>query len=158
MPRENDLADVARDLKRSALAVAMVMLKELDEAFPEKHGAQTVAGMLLNQKSRSSSTSDTAVVSEEHVHALLVAITATIGRLLDIADDKCSDGPLKPMLLFRIVEELAREGYDADCVLDFVRRAHAGALEPQERSSPIEVLQPAFTGRTATAGRVAGLR
>ena len=160
MPRENAVANVARDLKRSALAVAMVMLKELDEALPEKHGAQSVAGMLLSQKSRSIDASDTALITDEHVNALLLTITGTIGRLLDIADDKCTDGPLKPMLLFKIVEELAREGYDVDCMLDFVRRAHAGALEPREpRAAPtIEVLQPAFSARAATTGRVAGLR
>ena len=45
-------------------------------------------------------------------------------------------------------------------MLDFVRRAHAGALEPREaRAAPaIEVLQPAFSARVATTGRVAGLR
>jgi len=87
------------------------------------------------------------VITDEQVNRLLLAITGTIGRLLEVTDDKCPDGPLKPMLLFRIVEDLAREGYDLDSVLDFVRRAHAGALEPQETLLPekLDVFKPAMT-------------
>ena len=156
--RPNAVPRMALDLKRSALAVAMVMLKELDEALPEKHGAQAVLGALLNQPSRSGGASELEVITDEQVNRLLLAITGTIGRLLEVTDDKCPDGPLKPMLLFRIVEDLAREGYDVDSVLDFVRRAHAGALEPQETLLPetLDVFKPAMT--KASAGkRVAGV-
>lgn len=128
---------MARDLKRSALAVAMVLLKELDEAVPEEHGAQAVAALMLQQK-RAGNPGSTEIddVTDEHVNAVLLAVTATIGRLLDAVDDKCREGPLKPMLLFRIVEELAQEGYDVDCIVDFVRRAHAGASGGEEPSGP----------------------
>jgi len=156
--RPNAVPRMAVDLKRSALAVAMVMLKELDEALPEKHGAQAVVGALLSQPSRSGGASELEVITDEQVNRLLLAITGTIGRLLEVTDDKCPDGPLKPMLLFRIVEDLAREGYDLDSVLDFVRRAHAGALEPQETLLPekLDVFKPAMT--KASAGkRVAGV-
>jgi hypothetical protein len=158
MMRENGVFKTAVDLKRSALAAAMVLLKELDEALPEKHGAREIIGALFNQPSRSSSESELEVVTDEHVNGLLLAITGTIGRLLAMADDKCPDGPLKPMLLFRIVEDLAREGYDVDSLLDFVRRAHAGALEPQESppSGTLEVFKPAVPQRPA-ASRVAGI-
>jgi len=156
--RPNAVPRMALDLKRSALAVAMVMLKELDEALPEKHGAQAVLGALLNQPSRSGGASELEVITDEQVNRLLLAITGTIGRLLEVTDDKCPDGPLKPMLLFRIVEDLAREGYDLDSVLDFVRRAHAGALEPQETLLPekLDVFKPAMTKGPA-GKRVAGV-
>lgn len=158
MSAENAVSNVARDLKRSALAVALVMLKELDDALPEKHGAQAVAGILLQQKSRSTASSDLDTVDDEHLHSLLMAITATVGRLLDTVDDKCSDGPLKPMLLFRIVEDLAREGYDIDSVLDFVRRAHAGSAAPeQSKPGAMDPLPPLFSG-AIPSGRVARLR
>ena len=152
-------SNAAQDLKRSALAVAMVMLKELDEALPEKHGAQAVAGMMLQQKRTSNGSSAIGAIADEDIDSLLLAITATIGRLLDAVDDKCSDGPLKPMLLFRIVEDLAREGYDIDCVLDFVRRAHAGAAESESSLVPrsMDAIPPAFGGAMA-ARRVARLR
>ena len=156
--RPNAVPRMAVDLKRSALAVAMVMLKELDEALPEKHGAQAVVGALLSQPSRSGGASELEVITDEQVNRLLLAITGTIGRLLEVTDDKCPDGPLKPMLLFRIVEDLAREGYDLDSVLDFVRRAHAGALEPQETLLPekLDVFKPAMTKGPA-GKRVAGV-
>jgi hypothetical protein len=70
------------------------------------------------------------------VNAVLLAMTGAVGRLLNAADDKCPDGPLKPMLLFKIVEELAKEGYDLDDVLDFVRRAHAGGPREDAPSAP----------------------
>ena len=122
---------MARDLKRSALAVAMVLLKELDEALPEENGAQAIAGMLLEHKRVPHAG---AGIGLTDVNAVMLAITATIGRLLDAADDKCPEGPLKPMLLFKIVEELAAEGYELDCIVDFVRRAHAGGSSPDEPS------------------------
>jgi hypothetical protein len=152
-------SNAAQDLKRSALAVAMVMLKELDEALPEKHGAQAVAGMLLQQKRTSNGSRALEAMADENIDSLLLAITSTIGRLLDAVDDKCSDGPLKPMLLFRIVEDLARDGYDIDCVLDFVRRAHAGAAEAESPLIPrsMDAIPPAF-GDALAARRVARLR
>jgi hypothetical protein len=135
--RTSAAPNMARDLKRSALAVAMVLLKELDEAVPEEHGAQAVAALMLQQK-RAAGRASTQIddVTHEHVNAVLLAVTATIGRLLDAVDDKCREGPLKPMLLFKIVEELAQEGYDVDCIVDFVRRAHAGASGEEEPSVP----------------------
>jgi len=156
--RPNAVPRMAVDLKRSALAVAMVMLKELDEALPEKHGAQAVVGALLSQPSRSGGASELEVITDEQVNRLLLAITGTIGRLLEVTDDKCPDGPLKPMLLFRIVEDLAREGYDLDSVLDFVRRAHAGALEPQEPllHETLDVFNPSMT-KASGVKRVAGV-
>ena len=136
MSRGPTAAQTAHDLKRSALAVAMVLLKELDEAVPEEHGAQAVAAMLLGQKRTASEADGVAGVTDERVDAVLLAITRTIGRLLDAADDKCPEGPLKPMLLFKLVEELAREGYELDGLVDFVRRAHAGSSRPDEASLP----------------------
>jgi hypothetical protein len=132
---------IARDLKRSALAVAMVLLKELDEAVPEEHGAQAIAALLLKEKRAPDRASAFIDVTDEHVDAVLLAVTGTIGRLLNAVDDKCPEGPLKPMLLFKIVEELAQEGYDIDCVVDFVRQAHAGASRQDEPS-----LRHALTG------------
>jgi hypothetical protein len=149
--RANPTPNVARDLKRSALAVAMVLLKELDEAVPEEHGAQAVAALMLRQKragDRAGTQSD--AVTHEHVNAVLLAVTATIGRLLDAVDDKCREGPLKPMLLFKIVEELAQEGYDVDCIVDFVRRAHAGASSEEE--SPV----PRTSGESASGPALGG--
>lgn len=134
MSREPTPLQTARDLKRSALAVAMVLLKELDEAVPEEHGAQAVAGLMLGQNRASNRAGDVVEVTDGEVNAVLLAITASIGRLLDAADDKCPEGPLKPMLLFKIVEELAKEGYELDCVVDFVRRAHAGGSQQDEPS------------------------
>ena len=126
MSQEPAAPQIARDLKRSALAVAMVLLKELDQAVPEEHGAQAVAALLLEQKRASDRASAVIDVTDEHVKAVLLAITGTIGRLLDVADDNCPEGrPLRPMLLFKIVEELAQEGYELDCIVDFVRRAHS---------------------------------
>ena len=115
----------------------MVLLKELDEAMPEEHGAQAVAALMLQQKravGRGGAQIDDA--THEHVNAVLLAVTATIGRLLDAVDDKCCEGPLKPMLLFKIVEELAQEGYDVDSIVDFVRRAHAGVSGEDEAPVP----------------------
>lgn len=126
MSRESDASQQARDLKRSALAVAMVLLKELDEAVPETHGARAVAALMLQQRQSNDAASVDGGPAEMQVDAVLLAMTGAVGRLLDAADDKCPEGPLKPMLLFRIVEELAKEGYDLDDILDFVRRAHAG--------------------------------
>ena len=125
MSRESDPSQQARDLKRSALAVAMVLLKELDEAVPETHGARAVAALML-QQGRIPDAANAGGDAEMQVNAVLLAMTGAVGRLLDATDDKCPEGPLKPMLLFKIVEELAKEGYDLDDVLDFVRRAHAG--------------------------------
>jgi hypothetical protein len=159
MSPENAVSSQARDLKRSALAVALVMLKELDEALPEKHGAQVVAGALLQHKGKAGGASDTEVIDDDHVQSLLLAVTGTIARLLDAVDDKCADGPLKPMLLFRLVEDLAREGYDVEAVLDFVRRAHAGAAEAEKSVIPpmMEHRRSAFGGAALT-NRVARLR
>ncbi len=158
MSPENAVSSQARDLKRSALAVALVMLKELDEALPEKHGAQVVAGALLQHKGKAGA-SDTEVIDDDHVQSLLLAVTGTIARLLDAVDDKCADGPLKPMLLFRLVEDLAREGYDVEAVLDFVRRAHAGAAEAEKSviAPMMEIRRSAFGGAALT-NRVARLR
>ena len=126
MSRESDPSQQARDLKRSALAVAMVLLKELDEAVPETHGARAVAALMLQQGRSNDAANADGSPAEMQVDAVLLAMTGAVGRLLDAADGKCPEGPLKPMLLFKIVEELAKEGYDLDDVLDFVRRAHAG--------------------------------
>ena len=132
MSRNVPAPRAASDLKRSALAVAMVLLKELDEAVPEQHGAQVLAALLLENKRAPDRDHAFVGATDEDVNAVLLAITATIGRLLDAADDKCPDGPLKPMLLFKIVEELAQEGYELDCIVDFVRRAHAEGSRPEE--------------------------
>jgi hypothetical protein len=127
MSREPDASQQVRDLKRSALAVVMVLLKELDEAVPEAHGAQAIAALMLQQRRSEGTAHANGGTTELQVDAILLAMTSAIGRLLDAADAKCPEGPFKPMLLFKIVEELAAEGYDLDDVLDFVRRAHAGA-------------------------------
>jgi len=128
---------MAHDLKRSALAVAMVLLKELDDAVPEEHGAQAVAALMLQQKRAGARAGmDIGDTTPGDVDAVLLAVTATIGRLLDAVDDKCREGPLKPMLLFKIVEELAREGYDVDSIVDFVQRAHAGASIDDKSAVP----------------------
>jgi len=126
MSQESDPSQQARDLTRSALAVAMVLLKELDEAVPETHGARAVAALMLQQGRSDDAANAGGGGAAMQVNAVLLAMTGAVGRLLDAADDKCPEGPLKPMLLFKIVEELAKEGYDLDDVLDFVRRAHAG--------------------------------
>ena len=138
MSREPDALQTARELKRSALAVAMVLLKELDEAAPEAHGARAVAALMLQQQGTSSAAHAGTDVSETAIDAVLLAITGAVGRLLDAADGKCPEGPLKPMLLFKIVEDLANEGYDLESVLDFVRRAHAGdARNDETPAAPI---------------------
>lgn len=161
MSRQDSAPQTARDLKRSALAVALVLLKELDEAVPEEHGAQAVAAMLLNQKRPCEGGGTDIDSTDENVDAVLLAVTGTIGRLLDAADDRCPEGPLKPMLLFKIVEELAREGYDLDCIVDFVRRAHAGGSQLDEPSIP-QTLSGITPRHTYTPGsvavRVSGLR
>ena len=126
MSREPDPSQQARDLKRSALAVVMVLLKELDEAVPEAHGAREIAALMLQQRRSEDAANAGGGTAEMQVDGILLAMTGAIGRLLDAADDKCREGSLKPMLLFKIVEELAADGYDLDDVLDFVRRAHAG--------------------------------
>ena len=130
MPRQDQ---TALDVKRSALAVAMVMLRELDEAVPEEHGAQAVAALMLSQKRDSHGL---AGVTDDPLNGAILAVTGAIGRLLDTVDDKCPDGPLKPMLLFKIVEQLAGEDYDLDSLIDFVRRAHAGGTRTTEATHP----------------------
>lgn len=152
MPRNAPASEIARDLKRSALAVTMVLLQDLDEAVPEEHGARAVAALLLQQKRMSGRVNAFVDVSDEHVNAVLLAITGTIGRLLDAVDDKCPEGPLKPMLLFKIVEELAREGYELDCIVDFVRQAHAGGSRQDEPSLPQTLTE--ITPRPASLGAV----
>jgi hypothetical protein len=136
MSQELDPSQQARHLKRAALAVAMVLLKELDEAVPEAHGAQAVAALMLQQGRSNDAANAGGDGVEMQVNAVLLAMTGAVGRLLNAADDKCPDGPLKPMLLFKIVEELAKEGYDLDDVLDFVRRAHAGGPREDAPSAP----------------------
>jgi hypothetical protein len=126
MSREPDASQQVRDLKRSALAVVMVLLKELDEAVPEAHGAREIAALMLQQRRSEDTANAAGATAQMQVDGILLAMTGAIGRLLDAADHNCREGPLKPMLLFKIVEELAAEGYDLDDVLDFVRRAHAG--------------------------------
>ena len=89
--RPNAVPRMAVDLKRSALAVAMVMLKELDEALPEKHGAQAVVGALLSQPSRSGGASELEVITDEQiwraraVGLIVIAFVATL--VLTIASD-----------------------------------------------------------------------
>ena len=135
MSREPDSIQTARDLKRSALAVAMVLLKELDDAVPEAHGARAVAALMLRERESASAASVGRDASETEIDAVLLAITGAVGRLLDAADGKCPEGSLKAMLLFKIVEDLANEGYDLENVLDFVRRAHAGDTLNEEASA-----------------------
>lgn len=135
MSREPDALQTARDLKRSALAVAMVLLKELDDAVPEAHGARAVAALMLRQQGSASAATAGEDASETEINAVLLAITGAVGRLLDAADGKCPEGPLKAMLLFKIVEDLANEGYDLENVLDFVRRAHAGDTLNEDASA-----------------------